>query len=89
MQARQYGSCTDSFSIFGFLAFLLALLDLVMELQDMDTTDAGARRRREVMDEDADNQTTDQLTCQVSQHSLMPTRLTCSFLSLIVIYLSL
>ncbi|XP_064080689.1 uncharacterized protein LOC135197566 [Macrobrachium nipponense] len=28
-----YGGCTDSFSVFGFLAFLLALLDLILDLQ--------------------------------------------------------
>ncbi|KAK4293132.1 hypothetical protein Pmani_034147 [Petrolisthes manimaculis] len=39
-----YGGCTDSFSVFGFLAFLLALLDLILELQAMNTT---TRRRRE------------------------------------------
>ncbi|MPC16822.1 uncharacterized protein LOC123499706 [Portunus trituberculatus] len=63
LQGRMYGSCTDSFSIFGFLAFLLALLDLVMELQNMDETTAETeRRRREVMGK-AQNQVTD-LTCQ-------------------------
>ncbi|XP_063866316.1 uncharacterized protein LOC135103678 isoform X1 [Scylla paramamosain] len=59
LQGRMYGSCTDSFSIFGFLAFLLALLDLVMELQNMNET---GRRRREATDE-AENEVTD-LTCQ-------------------------
>ncbi|KAK3880915.1 hypothetical protein Pcinc_014624 [Petrolisthes cinctipes] len=43
VEGRMYGGCTDSFSVFGFLAFLLALLDLILELQAMNTT----RRRRE------------------------------------------
>ncbi|XP_071542359.1 uncharacterized protein [Panulirus ornatus] len=43
VDGRMYGACTDSFSVFGFLAFLLALLDLILELQDMDD---GTRRRR-------------------------------------------
>lgn len=34
-----YGGCSDSFSVFGFLAFLLALLDLILELQ-------GNRRKK-------------------------------------------
>ncbi|XP_042876680.1 uncharacterized protein LOC122256196 [Penaeus japonicus] len=36
------GGCNDAFTGFGFLAFLLALLDLILELQD------GNRRRRSV-----------------------------------------
>ncbi|KAG0718197.1 hypothetical protein GWK47_052890 [Chionoecetes opilio] len=43
-----YSGCNDSFSVFGFLAFLLALFDLIMELQDdadaaADTTMRSAR----------------------------------------------
>lgn len=29
-----YSGCNDAFSVFGFLAFLLALFDLIMELQN-------------------------------------------------------
>lgn len=36
------GGCNDAFSGFGFLAFLLALLDLILELNN----DAAGRRRR-------------------------------------------
>ncbi|XP_037794985.1 uncharacterized protein LOC119590388 [Penaeus monodon] len=39
------GGCNDAFTGFGFLAFLLALLDLILELQD------GNRRRRSVQEE--------------------------------------
>ncbi|XP_042887299.1 uncharacterized protein LOC122263061 [Penaeus japonicus] len=44
-QARMggYGGCTDSFSVFGFLAFLLALLDLVLELQ------GNRRKKRDIL----------------------------------------
>lgn len=38
------GGCNDAFTGFGFLAFLLALLDLILELQD------GNRRRRSVQE---------------------------------------
>ncbi|XP_042221012.1 uncharacterized protein LOC121865562 [Homarus americanus] len=40
------GGCNDAFSGFGFLAFLLALLDLILELQN----NTGTRRRREAGD---------------------------------------
>lgn len=52
-----YGGCTDSFSVFGFLAFLLALLDLILELQAMNNDTAAAtrsfRRRREIWNDTA------------------------------------
>ncbi|CAL4106420.1 unnamed protein product, partial [Meganyctiphanes norvegica] len=42
------GGCNDAFSGFGFLAFLLALLDLILELQaDADMGGGTGRRRRE------------------------------------------
>ncbi|KAK7084970.1 hypothetical protein SK128_021013 [Halocaridina rubra] len=37
------GGCNDAFSVFGFLAFLLALLDLILEFGSEDTN----RKRRE------------------------------------------
>ncbi|XP_045115379.1 uncharacterized protein LOC123506977 isoform X2 [Portunus trituberculatus] len=45
-----YSGCNDAFSVFGFLAFLLALFDLIMELQnDSDMTrsirDVSGRER--------------------------------------------
>ncbi|XP_071522433.1 uncharacterized protein [Panulirus ornatus] len=39
-----HGGCNDAFSGFGFLAFLLALLDLILELQD----DGVTRKRRDL-----------------------------------------
>ena len=42
-EPRTFSSgCNDAFSVFGFLAFLLALLDLIMELNMM----AAGRKRR-------------------------------------------
>ncbi|KAG7173417.1 hypothetical protein Hamer_G018703 [Homarus americanus] len=50
-EGRMYG-CSDSFSVFGFLAFLLALLDLILELQAMNNT--GGTRRRRAAEDDTD-----------------------------------
>ncbi|XP_063603020.1 uncharacterized protein LOC134778993 [Penaeus indicus] len=59
-QARMggYGGCSDSFSVFGFLAFLLALLDLILELQ------GNRRKKRDTrgMEEDVNLKA----ECQVS-----------------------
>ena len=51
VSARTFSSgCNDAFSVFGFLAFLLALLDLIMELNMGDMAagggDAGFKRRK-------------------------------------------
>ncbi|XP_068225053.1 uncharacterized protein [Palaemon carinicauda] len=45
-----YGGCTDSFSVFGFLAFLLALLDLILDLQ-MNMAGDGGRNVRSAGDD--------------------------------------
>ena len=43
-EPRTFSSgCNDAFSVFGFLAFLLALLDLIMEMN------GGARKKRDAM----------------------------------------
>lgn len=55
-----YGGCTDSFSVFGFLAFLLALLDLILDLQ-ANNADNNARHLRSAERERSNSQDP---TCQ-------------------------
>ncbi|XP_066960766.1 uncharacterized protein [Macrobrachium rosenbergii] len=59
-----YGGCTDSFSVFGFLAFLLALLDLILDLQ-MNMAGGGGTAGRSVRSADGvDESSGSPLTCQ-------------------------
>jgi hypothetical protein len=45
---RYFGGCNDAFSVFGFLAFLLALLDLVIELMNNNNSGRSLRKPRRV-----------------------------------------
>ncbi|KAK7072004.1 hypothetical protein SK128_020726 [Halocaridina rubra] len=59
MEGRQYGGyggCTDSFSVFGFLAFILALLDLILDLQANMGGTGMPRGIRSVNNDDADTE---------------------------------